>query len=160
MSSLTRSRAWIWFFVLLGILTVAAVAVQIWYNSRQLLTPTKLAEARSRWQMRGPRDYDMEYKVKRISEAEDAYKVHVRDARVIEATWNGAPLAERLYRYQTMPALFAFIEDFLESDSKPGSPRTFAVATFDRNDGHLVHYVRSVMSSRERQEITVQFHGL
>jgi hypothetical protein len=160
MSSPSRRRAWIWFFVLLGILTVAAVSVQIWYNSRQLLTPAKLAEARSRWQERGPSDYDMDYIIKKTSEVDDVYTVHVRNSKVTEAARNGAALPERLYRYQTMPALFAFIEEFLERDSQPGTSRVFAVANFDRQDGHLIRYVRSVMSTRERQEITVHFHGL
>lgn len=155
-----RRRGWIWFFVLLGILTIVAVSVQVWYNSRQLLTQAKLGEAMARWQEHGPGDYDMDYTVKRTSEPDDVYAIHVRNGKVTEAARNGAPLPERLYRYQTMPALFAFIEEFLDRDSQPGNSRVYAVATFDPQDGHLVHYVRSVMSTRERQEITIHFHGL
>ena len=39
---------------------------------------------------------------------------------------------------------------------KLGSPRTFTSVLFDPVDGHLIHYVRSVASKRERQEITVR----
>ena len=80
----------------------------------------------------------------------------VRSGKVVEALRNGQPQEERLYRYQDVPALFSFLEEFLERDSQPGSPRVFATARFDAQDGHLIHYVRSVMSTRERQEIDVK----
>jgi hypothetical protein len=154
-----RSRGWIWIFVTLVVLTVVAIGVQIWYNAGQQLTAEYLSEAEARWRQHGPRDYDMEY-VKKVDRDEETYVVHVRQGKVTEATRNGVALEERLYHYQTMLALFGFIDEFWEIDHKPGSPRVFVVATFDPQDGHLIHYIRSVMSSRQRQEITVQFRGL
>jgi hypothetical protein len=56
-----------------------------------------------------------------------------------------------------MPALFRFIEGFLKEDAKADSPRTYTVATFDPDDGHLVHFVRRVSGTTERLEITVDF---
>src|SRR5262249_52942554 len=86
----------------------------------------------------------------------DEYEVKVRRGKVISAQCNGQPLQPAQYRYNDMPALMGFIEDFLEQDSQPGRPRTFATATFDPKDGHWLRYSRSVSSTPERQEITVQ----
>ena len=41
------------------------------------------------------------------------------------------------------------------ADREPGGPRAFVKATFDAGDGHIVHYVHSVMKTRERLEVTV-----
>lgn len=149
-----RSRAWVWFFLLLVALTLGAVVIEVWYNFSQQLTPVQLSAARALWKQNGPADYDLDYTLATI-ETSDHYVVQVRGGKVVAASRNGQPLEERLWRYQSMPALFDFVEDFLERDQQPGQPRTFVTARFDPVDGHLLHYVRSVMSRRERQEITV-----
>jgi Family of unknown function (DUF6174) len=149
-----RRRAWIWFFVALGILAVVWVSVEIWFNLQQQLTPEKLSDARERWKQFGPRSYDMTYMIKR-PDGTDQYAVIVRNGNVTSVTRNGQPVEARLYRYSSMPALFNFIDEFLEQDRKPDSPRAFEVATFDPQDGHVLHYVRSVARLRQQQEITV-----
>jgi hypothetical protein len=159
----TPKRGWIWFFVALVVLTVTAIVVQIWYNAGQQLTPDKLALAEARWQEHRPRDYDMEYSTKRNDNAEESFQVEVRGGKAVSVVMNGnQPLEPRQLRYHTMEALFGYIEDFLKKDTEPGSPRTFATASFDAEDGHLLRYVRSVtyvasaLTRRERQEIRVQ----
>jgi hypothetical protein len=150
------NRGWIWYFGIVGVLAVAAVAGLIWYNRSQQLTPQELAEAHARWDRFGPADYDMEYR--QTGSAPETRKVRVRQGKVVWATRDGEPLEKRLYHYSDMPALFGFIEDFLREDAQPGKPRTFCTAAFDTHDGHLVHYIRRVMGTNERQEITVQLH--
>jgi hypothetical protein len=153
---LTRRRGWAWYFVALALLTLTAVGVQVWYNVRQQLTPEQLAAAEARWRDRGPRDYDFEYSTHKV-ESIETFRVEVRDGKAVAVVMNNDQRLEPWqYRYHTMEALFGFIEDFLKKDAEPGSPRTFATAVFDPEDGHLIHYVRSVMSRRERQEIRVQ----
>ena len=39
-----RSRGWIWFFAILGVLTATAITIEVWYNAQQQLTPERLAE--------------------------------------------------------------------------------------------------------------------
>jgi len=151
----SRRRAWIWFFAVLSVLTLTAICLQVWYNFRNQLTQEQLTQARDLWNARGAADYDMSYEIKKMAVTE-TYDVKVRSRRAVSVTRDGQPLEERLFRYSEMPALFGFIEEFLEQDKQPGQPRTFAVANFDPNDGHLLRYVRSVMSKRERQEITVK----
>jgi hypothetical protein len=97
----------------------------------------------------------MEYMIGRPDNIE-TYAVKVRNVKAVSVTiGNCQQLEERLLRYSEMGSLFDFMEGFLEQDSQPGRPRTFATATFDPNDGHLLRYVRSVMSRRERVEIQV-----
>jgi hypothetical protein len=152
-------RAWIWFFVVLGALGTAAAVISVITSLRQQLTPEQLHAAEERWREHGPRNYDMDYTFKR-GDATDTFQVQVRAGKVVALTQNARPLEERLYHYYDMPGLFGLIEDFLDQDRQPGRQPVFATATFDPMDGHLQRYVRSVMSSQERQEIDVQFHRL
>jgi len=71
-------RGWIWFFAVLTILAVAAIAIQLWFNTQQQLTPQRLADARRKWNEKGPRDYDLDYTLSRI-DSKDQYHVEVRD---------------------------------------------------------------------------------
>jgi hypothetical protein len=175
-----RSHRWIWFFVVVVGLTVAAVAILWIYNLKQQLTPEKLAAAWKQWKEKGPANYDMKYQVKYNEEENTVtYTVRVRHGEVEYAEPDDRPL-EKKQGYYGMPALFSFIKRFLEMDepglmirleesgrtvikrlpvvdAKPRSPRTFTVATFDADDGHLIHYVRRVMGTTERVEITVDF---
>jgi hypothetical protein len=51
--------------------------------------------------------------------------------------------------------LFAKMAAHLSEDAEPGRPRVFAKADFDREDGHVLRYIRSVRSTRERIEVNV-----
>ena len=155
-STVAHSRRWIWFFVLLALLTVSAIAIEIWYNPTVPLTAPLLAEARTKWKEHGPRDYDMDYTSKKM-ESTERFHVQVRNGNAVSVIMNdNIALESRHYRYHTMPALFGFIEEFMEQGAQPGRPRIFTNVLFDPVDGHLIHYVRSVASKRERQEIIVR----
>lgn len=155
-SRIPRGRRWIWFFVVLVLLTLAAIFIETWYNPTVPLTPALLAEARAKWNEYGPRDYDMDYTIKRL-ESPDRFHVQVRNGKAVSVIMNDKiALGSDQYSFYTMPALFGFIADFLEQDSQPGKPRTFTNVLFDPVDGHLIHYVRSVAVRRERQEISVR----
>src|SRR6516164_3745556 len=117
-----RSRAWIWYFVLLAILTVAMITSLIVFNVGQQLTPEKLAAAIALWKERGPTSYDMEYTKPMVNET---FKVRVRKGDVVSVTMNDQPLPEREYPYHSMRALFGFIERFQQIDQEPGQPRAF-----------------------------------
>ncbi len=155
-SNAIPSRRWIWFFAVLAVLTIAAIVLEFRSARGQLLTPELLAQARALWHEKGPADYDMTYTIKRGDEPPETYEVKVRQQKVVSVERNGSAEEERLYRYSGMPALFSFIGDFLDQDAQPGTPRTYASATFDAADGHLLRYVRSVLSKKERQEIVIQ----
>lgn len=149
-----KNRLWIWYFFILGVLTTAFLTILISFNLRQQLRPEQLRAAQDLWRGKGPRDYDFKYK--QVATETESFEVRVRKGQATAVVRNGEPLEERLRRYHSMPALFAIMEANLERDQKPGSPRTYCIASFDAADGHLEHYIRSVMGSHERVEITIQ----
>jgi hypothetical protein len=55
-----------------------------------------------------------------------------------------------------MDAFFDYIDRRLREDAEPGKPRAFVKATIDETDGHVVHFVHSVMRTRERLEIRTE----
>jgi hypothetical protein len=83
------------------------------------------------------------------------YLVQVRGRRVVRASCDDRPLPAEVAPSYDMPALFAGIGTWLGRDAPAGMWRPFAVATFDRGDGHLLHYVRSLMRTRERVEFNL-----
>jgi hypothetical protein len=160
-----QSYRWIWYFVVLGVLTVSACTILVWYNLRQQLKLEDLVAARAQWLQRRPANYDLTY-TKRGS-ASGTFFVKVRNGTIVsvtldgrEVTQNDKPLDPSRYPRYDMTALMDDIETFLEEDGEPGRPRTYTVATFDPTDGHLIRYVRRVMGSSERIEINVQLKRL
>jgi hypothetical protein len=160
-----QSYRWVWYFVILAILTIAACTILVWYNLRQQLKKPDLAAALARWKQNRPSDYDLTY-TKRGS-ANGTFFVEVRDGKVVSVTLDGREITQndkpldpsRFDRYD-MAALMDDIETFLEKDAEPGRPRTYTVATFDPADGHIVRYVRRVMGTSERIEINAQLKRL
>jgi hypothetical protein len=157
-----RPRQWLWFFFFLATVPVALLGIEIWFNVQQQLTPEKLAEARARWEQNGPRDYVMEYEIKREynpepgTRAPDKYTVRVRDGKVELVTGaDGRPPKPGEFEYGTMDDLFDRVARQLEADRAAGGKRPFVTATFDRRDRHIAHYVHSVSATRERLEVTV-----
>jgi hypothetical protein len=156
MSSPRRSRAWIWFFAVLAILSVAAIALNLGFNLSQQLSEEELVKNRQLWEEKRPADYDVTYAQKGASP--EQLVVHVRHGRVRSVTSEGRPLEPGSCPFTDMDSLFRTVANYLEQDRQPGSRRTFTSAGFAREDGHIVHYVRSVWSTRERIEITVELH--
>jgi hypothetical protein len=159
---------WLWFFLIVGVLAAGAIAFLWWYNLSLQLKPEQLDAAWQLWKKRGPADYDLSYT--KTGSVEDQISVRVRGGKVQDIRVRGQPLEEinkdeikkgrpleELYEFYGMDALFRDVERFLKIDSEPGKPRTYTRASFDADDGHLVHYVRRVMGTQERLEITVDF---
>lgn len=153
-------RSWIWFFVILVVLTATSIGIQIWYNQGRQLTMEKLKDAQAKWKEHHIRDYDLEYTAKKGESGDEVYQVRVRGGKVVEVVRNGKPLEERLHHYHDMPALFGFIEDYLRLDdeaAKNGTRRPFLMGDFHPELGYLRRFVRSVNATRERIEIIVSF---
>jgi len=147
-----RSKKWVWFFLLLAALAVTGVTIEIWSNLSQQLTLEKLAAAHDVWRAKGPRDYYLDYEVKREDNPDPA--PHAGEKYTVRVT-DGKGQPPRPGEFGSMDDLFDEIERRLRADREPGSPRAFVKATFDAGDGHIVHYVHSVMKTRERLEVTV-----
>ena len=162
MRSEKKNRRWIWYFVVLFVLAVAATVVLIVFNLQQQLKPDQLRAARNMWSEKGPSDYTLVYTT-RVNEDthEDQYWVKVRGGRAVESTFNGQPEDPERLPYRGMQALFDFVERFMKLDSEKEAPKTFVRAIFDdQKTGGLRWYVRRVMGSSERIEINVQLKRL
>jgi hypothetical protein len=147
-----RNRGWIWFFLVLALLSATGIIIlRMAVLSRQI-QPEQLAAARAKWDAKGPRNYDLDYTKKGASEG--TVFVKVRHGEVVSAEPDERPLEEKR-AYYGMPALFDYIERFLEIDAQPGAPRSFATARFDDEDGHLIHYLRRAGGTREELELIV-----
>jgi hypothetical protein len=153
-----KSRKWIWYFAVLGVLTVIATSTLAVYNIKQQLKPEQLAAAIDLWDAQGPKNYVLEYTARKTVESvdmSDAYIVKVKDGVAYEVLDNGQPLEPRQLAYYGMHRLLQDVERFMEMDMKPGAPSTYRRGDFDGKTGALVRYVRRVMGTRQRLEINV-----
>jgi hypothetical protein len=173
-----RSRGWVWFFVMLTMMAAVAIIIPIVYNLSLQLTPEQLAQARRLWQEHGPRDYDLEYAEKLDPDTRIfIYAVKVRDGRAVSLVCNGKPelLDERAglvvgpiallgdaaeAQEHTVEGLFRQIEQSLREDAERGGRRNYVTATFDREDGHPLRYIRRVAGSRDRMEWNIKLHPI
>src|SRR5262245_60433335 len=112
-----KNNTWIWYFVILFVLAIAASASMVIYNLWQQLRPEQFEVAQALWNEKGPRDYDFTYVADFSSRNNpqrtiETYAVRVRAGQVVEVTRDGQPLEERLYWNHSMPAKFAEIKRF------------------------------------------------
>jgi len=152
-----KNKRWIWFFVVVIVLSLAAMAALISYNLSLQLKPEQLQAARELWREKGLQSYQLSYTIKRgIEGSKDSYVVRVRNGRVVSSQVNGKPEPRERYAFRGMDALFHDVTRFQEMDGEPGRPRTYTRAWFDEKNGAIRKYVRRVMGSHERTEIDVE----
>jgi hypothetical protein len=150
-----RSRRWVWFFVAVSVLAVAAIIIQVRVNQALQLKPEALEKAWALWKEKGPADYELVYTVQKPGAEADKIEVRVRHKKTVGLTINGRPAEARLFAYYGMDELFNQISEFLRKDAEPGKPRAYVRGEFDPQDGHIEKFVRSVMGTQERVEIHV-----
>jgi hypothetical protein len=159
----TRSRRWLWVFIALAVVAAAlltwlAIFVRTELDPANQLNLKQLQAARSLWDSKGPKDYQMLYKVRRGGEKQqDSYFVEVRGGKVVSVVLNGEQRLEpRLLDYHSMTGLFNMIELFLKQDDGPNRPQIFCRGYFDQADGHLVQFVRRVGGTNESVDLRVE----
>src|SRR4051794_30745793 len=116
-----KNRGWLWYFILLGVLTIAATVILAVFNLRQQLTPGQLEAARKAWQEQGPSDYTFSYTVHRLDvggESSDPSVVKVRAGKPVGVLDNALPLDEDRLVYHSMPRLFDDIERLPDMDAE------------------------------------------
>jgi len=157
-----KNRKWIWLYVVLALLACVAITINLTYNLQQQLTVNELQAARALWDKQGPKNYDLVIRkdVGVDKSVRETIKAKVRNRAVVDITLNDQPLERRLWAEYDMPGVFDWIERFLEIDAQPKAPRAFRRARFDPNDGHVVHFVRSVRGAGQRQELTIELSNL
>jgi hypothetical protein len=158
------NRGWIWFFVILAVLAVAAVAILwaaiLWIdNVNPQLTKEQFEAARKLWSKKGPRDYILT--ITKEGSAQGTYVATIRAGdveSVVEKVPGGKdrPLEKRLYSYYDMTALFDDLQRFLEFKNDPSKGKVFLRAHFAPEDGHIQEYVYSNSTDRQRVRVVVQ----
>ncbi len=152
-----KNNNWKWFFAIVVALSIFVAVSLIWWNLRLQLKPEQLEAARALWDTNGPADYVLVYTTRKNEETTtDHYVVKVRQKKAYEVIVNGLPEPTDRLEYQSMDALFNYVERFLELDSEKGKPRTYTRAIFDEKNGAILSYVRRVMGTSERLEINVK----
>ena len=153
-----KNRNWIWFFAALVVLGAASVSINWAYNVRQQLTMEQLNRNQDLWDKNGPADYDLlvDKTYRSLGDGEDRqdrFEIQVRKKKVTAATMNGRSLEKRLWDQYDLPGWMDFVESFVKKDTAPNAPRTFRTAQFDPKTGQLLHFTRSVSTTRERVEL-------
>ena len=159
MSTAQNKLGWLWFFVILVLLTVLATVILVRFNLWQQLQPDQLARARQLWKEKGPHSYRLVYSKKITEESRESrtedYDVEVRDGVVAQIKVNGRLEPANRHPSHTMDDLLNLVAANLERDQDKGRPRTYTRALFQGDNGGLRWYVRRVMGSKERVEIEV-----
>jgi hypothetical protein len=169
-------RTWLAYFVVLAVLGAAALVIPIVYNLGLQLRPEQLAQARDRWGLRRPADYDL-HVLRRATNAEGGEDtvesvIEVRAGRVVlvgeehEVLYGDPSLAVLAgpgllalppadLRGYGVEALFDEMEAALRANAASGA-HNYLTATFDPDSGHPTRYVRRIRGSRERVEVLVR----
>jgi hypothetical protein len=148
-----RSQVWVWFFIVLAVLTLLWLG-GLWWRSEQLrLTPERLVQARALWDQKRPRNYNLTYTkyVGTSGDHPDTIWVQVHNGKADQVTLNGRPITQddrplspsRYGRYD-MSGLLDDIAEFLDIDAKQPALRAVTLAQFSADDGHLLLYSRQV----------------
>jgi hypothetical protein len=159
------TRNWIWFFLLLALLGILAVAIPLVVNLQQQLTSEQLQAARALWAAHAPRNYDLEVESKEEGippaggERQQSWQVRVRNGTVEAVVANGTDVSPPFPPYD-VPGLFDRIEELLQQNQKTGGAPSFLSAQFDREDGHPLHVVQRIQGTRQRLEIIVRMRKL
>ncbi len=98
---------------------------------------------------------DREVSASAPERATRSYQVQVRRGRPVRAWCEEEPVPAGMTAGYDMTGLLAGVALLAERDSPGGLWRPYAVAMFDKTDGHLLHYVRSRMRTRERVEFNL-----
>jgi hypothetical protein len=156
----SHKRGWMVFFGLLLFMTIAGICLQIWFNEQQRLRSGQIDSAWERWKANRPAKYEFVYTVVDYDKDLVEYTVRVRPDGSFRVMSSGDDREEKLQAgdvpYLSMDELFSKMSDQLAENQQPGKPSVFAKADFDRQDGHVVRYIRSVRSTRERLEVIVK----
>src|SRR5262245_12784235 len=119
------NRRWIWYFAVLLVLAVIAVAAPLIVNLRQQLKPEDVARWKALWRERAPRDYDLEITERiDIHTRTDEFEVEVRGGKVVASRWNKQPTDGPVL---TIDTIFHHIEANLAVDQSSDS-RNFTTA--------------------------------
>lgn len=128
--------------------------VLVFRKEGDLLTPELLDAARTRWQERGPKDYDLEIVTSGAREAR--HVVEVRAGKVVRQTTDGAAVPERVRGIWSVPGMFETLRVELSNATHPKVPYgiddpedVIVRAAFDDEFGYPRRFMRHVLAGRK-----------
>ncbi len=159
-----RSKNWVWVFVGFSILGVLTIAINWAYNAAQPLSEAQLQTARRQWQEKRPSDYDLRIDLATESSGRtvrDRIELQVRNGVIVHFLHNGRepePIVDqeglrkveeerRQRAAYDIDGLFDAIEEFMTHDRRSGV-KSFLRARFDKEDGHVMLFIRQVNRTR------------
>jgi Family of unknown function (DUF6174) len=159
-----RNRyGWIWFFVFVFTASIGVMVFMIWFNLSIQLKPEQFDAAMKLWNEKAVKDYDMIYTEQHTpGETTTSFAVKVRGGKVSEVLMNGNPLEKNAEQeddpriFHSMDAQFRVIQRFMDIDAKPDANKVYVTAIFDPETGGVRRYIRRVMGSQQRVQITVK----
>ena len=118
------------------------------------LTATELADARSRWEEKGPSSYAFELQMG--GALDDRRRIEVRDDVVTEMTSDGRLAAESSWEHWSIDAMFGFLETELRNASDPKKTLGVADASqvvlradFDPELGYPSYFFRHLLGRQQ-----------
>ena len=160
-----QNYGWVWYFAFLIVASVGVMFFMIWFNLSIQLTPEQFETAKTRWQEADIKNYNMIYTERHSNEGAEkstVFAVKVRGGKVQEVLMNGKPLVKNEEQtddpriFHSMDSLYRNIERFLEMDGRPKAPRVYATLKSDEKNGRVIEYIRRVMGTKHRVQITVE----
>ena len=126
------------------------------------LTETQLAQAQSRWQQAGPRNYTLTMTITGDRIEEGRFVATVRDGALSSVTRNHRPIA-RPAPFYTVPGLFDFLSEELEMAAQPGrywqaarDARVYQRIRFDDRLGYPTRYLRAVTGTEHNVTLDLE----
>lgn len=150
-----------WFFLLLGVLVLAAIAIPFVYNVNQLLKREDYEAARKRWEETKLRNYDLSLherlEEKGKGQRDAYYEIQVRNGEAVSVKQQDKRvdldrLSEDRKRRLTVTGMFEKIGQDLEEESHREGRHNYMTAAFDKETGCPIRYVRRVRQDGTRLE--------
>lgn len=152
-----RNSGWIWYFVIVfGLAVLGTVWLGV-FNLKLQLTQQQLTAARDKWDARKPADYDLVYTIKNDDDSQGPeYSIRVRGGKLVHVLEDGVALYAERAAQHTMDAIFELVQKNLDADSQPGAEKVYVRARFHEGNGAVLEYVRRIMGTHQRLEISVK----
>ncbi|MBI3407060.1 MAG: hypothetical protein HY040_01725 [Planctomycetes bacterium] len=152
-----RNSGWIWYFaIVFGLAVLGTVWLGV-FNLNLQLTQEQFTAAREKWIARKPADYDLVYTIKNDDESQGPeYSIRVRGGKLVHVLEDGVELCAGNAAQRSMEAMFELMQKNLDAGSRPGAEKVYVRARFHEGNGAVLEYVRRVMGTRRRLEISVK----
>lgn len=151
---------------LVGIAALSfGIAWALYFRERlPVLTPQIYSAAKSQWEARGPKDYELDVEVSGVQAGH--YRIQVKDRNVVQMKEDGIDVPERVWAYWSVDGMFRFLEEELASKKRPSAAygvsdpdSVYLQADFDEKLGYPKRFLRQVFGRKLTIEWRAQVLG-